>query len=66
MVAARISNLKESRYRAEKSGEIDSYTERDYYGMKALTMVLNQLFGGNGKEASNKNGGAKNIADRGR
>ena len=59
MVAARVSTLKESRYRAEKSGEIDAYTEKDYYGMKALTTVLNQLFSNTGKQE--KQGGAKNL-----
>jgi hypothetical protein len=60
MVAARVSNLKESRYRAEKNGEIDAYTEKDYYGMKALTTVLNQLFSNTGGKRE-KQGGAKNL-----
>ena len=59
MVAARVSNLKESRYRAEKSGEIAAYTEKAYYGMQALTTVLNQLFSNTGKQE--KQGGAKNL-----
>ena len=63
MVAARVSNLKESRYRAEKNGEIDSYTEKDFYGLKALTTVFNQMFSNTGGNDS-KPKGAKNMADR--
>ncbi len=61
MVAARVSNLKESRYRAEQSGEIDSFTEKDYYGLKALTTVVNQLFSGSNTER--KQTGAKNLSN---
>lgn len=65
MVAARVANLKESRYRAEKSGEIDSFTEKDYYGMRALTTVLNQLFSGSGSDKP-KQRGAQNISNMNR
>ena len=53
MVAARVSNLKESRYRAEKYGEIDSYTEKDFTGLKAITTVLNQMFSNSGSTDNN-------------
>lgn len=66
MVAARVANLKESRYRAEKSGEIDAYTEKDFYGMRALTTVLNQLFSGSNNVDKNKSKGAQNIASMNR
>ena len=62
MVAARVSNLKESRYRAEKYGEIDSYTEKDFTGLKAITTVLNQMFS-NSSSTDNKPKGAKNLSN---
>lgn len=63
MVAARVSNLKESRYRAEKYGEIDSYTEKDFTGLKAITTVLNQMFSNSGSTDNNKPKGAKNLSN---
>lgn len=62
MVAARVLNLKESRYRAEKYGEIDSYTEKDFTGLKAITTVLNQMFSNSGS-TDNKPKGAKNLSN---
>jgi hypothetical protein len=60
-VHARNLNLKQSRYRADKFNEIDIYTKEDFYGMKAVTTLLQAMFGG-GKD-DNKPKGAKNIRD---
>lgn len=65
MVAARVSNLKESRYRAENYGEIDAFTESDYTGLKAITTTLNQLFSNSNNSSDSKPKGARNMADRG-
>lgn len=62
LVAARIANLKEARYKAEHDGEITPYTEKDYYGSKGLVSVINQLFGGSGKDDSTKRHGARNVS----
>lgn len=62
-VNARVSNLVASRYKAEKNNEIDLYSKEDYYGMKALTTVVNSLFGG-GNNDNEKHHGARNIRDR--
>ena len=61
-VYARNQNLKQSRYRAEKFNEIDIHTKEDYYGMKAVTTLLQGLFGGENKDDGPK--GARNIRDR--
>ncbi|MGL4949624.1 MAG: hypothetical protein ACRC5M_04520 [Anaeroplasmataceae bacterium] len=63
MVAARVSNLKESRYKAEKDGEINSFTEKDYTGLKAITTVINAWFSGK-EQTIDKPKGAKNISAR--
>ena len=61
MINARVTNIQESRHRTEKSGEINVYTKEDFYGMRAITSVVNALFDGKGDD-SNKNKGAQNIS----
>ena len=46
MVMARLENLKESRLKAEKTGNIDIFTKEDYYGLQAINLALSQLFSG--------------------
>lgn len=61
LLEARIDNLNKSRYKAEKTGEIDVYVKDEYYGMKAITSAISALFGGDKKDGSK---GVKNIRDR--
>jgi len=60
LVAARLSNLQESRLKADKTGDIDIFSREDYYGLQALTMTVNALFGGKTKSVEDK--GTKNIS----
>lgn len=62
LVAARVANLKEARYKAEHDGEITPYTEKDYYGSKGLVSIVNQLFGGSKDDSSNRKKGARNLS----
>ena len=63
MVTARVKDLKESRYRAQKDGIIDAFTENDYSGTNAVAMALNSLFGGS-KDHSNNDHKVKNISSK--
>jgi len=65
MVAARTSNLKESRYRAEKDGQIDVYTKEEYYGMQGIVQIINSMFSGTG-DKTDKPKGAQNMSAMGR
>jgi len=60
-VAARLANLTESRLKAEKTGDIDIFTREDYYGLQALTTIVQQLFGGSKTQAEDRTK-TKNIS----
>jgi hypothetical protein len=59
-IHARTMNLKESRYRAEKFNEADIYTKEDFYGLKAVTLLLQSMFG-SGDQNEKESKGAKNL-----
>jgi hypothetical protein len=61
-VLARLSNLQQSRWRAEKTGDVDIYVKDEYYGLTAINMALKALFGGKDNPSSITSKKAKNVS----